>query len=129
MLIRNVTIAVAVGAAVALQQRDLKLMPLVACLALWFSLGGHLVEVTFLNVLRARLPRRRAVQVFARLVVWLVGGAVLYLCMAATAQVLAVRGLPPRLCWLGGVAFTSVELVIHAVLAGRGRPSLYDGRG
>jgi len=33
----------------------------------------------------------------------------------------------PSLVW-GGVIFIAIELVVHAVLHGRGRPSFFSGR-
>src|SRR5258708_4413894 len=85
-LARNVTIAGVVGIVFAFRRRDLELLLPVTALALWFSLGGHYVELVFLNELRARLPQRRLTQALARLLVWSGGGAILYACMAATAR-------------------------------------------
>jgi hypothetical protein len=101
----------------------------VTALALWFSLGGHYVELAFLNELRARLPRRRLTQALVRLLVWSGGGAVLYACMAGTARALPMETPPLRPWWFGGVLFIGVELTVHAVLAIRGLPNFYDGRG
>ena len=69
-LARNVAIAAVVGAVFAFQRRDLKLLLPLTALALWFSLGGHYVELAFLNGIRARLPQRRLTQALARLLVW-----------------------------------------------------------
>jgi len=126
---RNVTIAVAVGAVFALKQRDITRLLPVAILAMWFSLGGHYVELAFLNGVRARLPQGRLTQVLVRLLVWFCGGALLYACMAATARALSTVALPMKPWWLGGVLFIGVELVAHAVLAIRGLPNFYDARG
>src|SRR5262245_30642034 len=53
---RNVAIALLVGGALVLRVSDLgRLLPFSA-LALWFSLGGHYVEVAFLNGVRPRIP-------------------------------------------------------------------------
>src|SRR4051794_39531180 len=41
-------------------------------LALWPSLGGHCVEVFFLNYLRQRLPGTRAAQTGARIATWFI---------------------------------------------------------
>src|SRR2546421_5970122 len=51
-LVRNVALAAVVGAVLALQRHDLGLLLPLAALALWFSLGGHYIELAFLNGLR-----------------------------------------------------------------------------
>ena len=78
-LARNVAIAVAVGAGIAAASRRLSLLLPASILALWYSLGGHYVEIFFLNGIRPHIPYRRAVQVAARAGVWFTGGCVLYL--------------------------------------------------
>ena len=77
-LVRNVGIAAAVGAVLALSRRRLSSAGLFTILALWFTLGGHYIEVLFLNVVRGQLPKTRRTQVIARLAVWFVGGCVLF---------------------------------------------------
>ena len=128
-LARNVTIAGVVGVVFAFQRRDLELLLPVTALALWFSLGGHYVELAFLNGLRARLPHRRPTQALARLLVWSCGGALLYACMAATARALSNHAPPLRPWWSGSVLFIGIELLVHAVLALRGLPNFFNGRG
>ncbi len=123
------TIAVAVGTVFALKQRDVTRLLPVAVLAMWFSLGGHYVELAFLNGVRSKLPRGRLTQALVRLLVWSCGGALLYACMAATARALYIGALPTKPWWLGSVLFIGVELVAHAVLAIRRCPNFYDGRG
>ncbi|MFO0840519.1 MAG: hypothetical protein U1D55_18585 [Phycisphaerae bacterium] len=126
---RTGLIAVAVGGVVAWFWGGLARWPLAALLVLWFSLGGHFVELFFLNLLRPRLPNRRGVQVLARLLVWLVGGAGLALGMRMTA--VAIEGGAPRWMgwWVGGLAFVGIELIAHLALLARRRPNFYDGRG
>ena len=65
-LARTETLAAIVGAVLALQRHDLKLFLPVAALALWFTLGGHYVELAFLNGLRPRIPHNRLTQAVAR---------------------------------------------------------------
>ena len=128
-LIRNVAIAVAVAAIVALVRRDSKLFPSIAVLALWPSLGGHIVEIAFLNFVRSRIPEARLWQVAVRLAVWFVGGCALYLGMFATARALSLVALPIGFLPWGGLGFIGVELVAHASMAVRGLPNFYSGRG
>ena len=128
-LARNVALATVVGAGLALQRHDLKLLLPVAALALWFSLGGHYIELTFLNGLRARMPQGRLAQRVIRLLVWFSGGVLLYVGMAATARALPIEAPPLRLWWYGGFLLIAVELVVHAVLAIRGLSNFYNGRG
>ena len=108
--------------------------PFLTLLVLWPSLGGHWVEVWFLNWLRPRLPATRDMQVAARVLVWFVGGVGLMICRGLTATALDSSGRmrwPARwpAWWLGGLTFIGVELLAHLVLKLRGRPNFYDGRG
>jgi hypothetical protein len=128
--LRTIVIALVVGAVIARWRGGFARWPLATLLALWPSLGGHWVEVFFLNVLRPRLSVNRAVQAAARLAVWFVGGSILASCLVLTA--VALEGLQPApwtASWLGGIAFVGIELVAHLALLLRGRPSFYDGRG
>ncbi len=128
-LARTVGLAAVAGAVLALQRHDLKLLLPLAALALWFSLGGHYIELAFLNGVRARIPQGRLAQAVVRLLVWSSGGVLLYVSMAATARALPIEAPPLRLWWYGGFLLIGVELAVHAVLAIRGRPNFYNGRG
>lgn len=103
--------------------------PIATLLVLWPSLGGHWLELWFLNWLRPRLPRRRAAQIAARVGLWFTGGAALTIAMALTASAL----MPPikrwPAWWLGGLAFIGLELLVHLILQCRGQPGFYNGRG
>lgn len=128
-LARNVTIAIGVAAMFALFRHNVRAFLPVVTLALWPSLGGHYVELAFVNGIRARIPPSPGTQAVVRLIVWFAGGVLLYMCMAATAGVLAFKPLPLRLWWCGGLLFIGIELAVHAFLAVRGLPSFYSGRG
>ena len=126
---RNVALAAGVGVVFALQRHGLRLLLPVAALALWFSLGGHYVELAFLNRLRARVSQGRLTQAGLRLLVWFAGGVVLYVLMAASARILPLDPPPLRMWWYGGLLLIGVELAVHGLLAVRGRPNFYSGRG
>jgi hypothetical protein len=128
-LARNLTIASLAGVGFALARRAPFLAPPLTLLALWPSLGGHFVELAFLNGLRPRLPRARLAQAPARLLWWLAGGALLGGAMIATAQVLPLAAPPWRWWWLGGPAFAALELAVHAARGLLGRPNFYRGDG
>jgi hypothetical protein len=129
-LLRNGTIAVVVGAVVARFSGGLSRWPLATVLALWPTLGGHWLEVWFLNWLRPRLSAARSAQVAVRVAVWFAGGICLALGMDLTAMALSrFRAAIWPVWWLAGVAFIGIELVAHLVLELRGRPSFYNGRG
>jgi hypothetical protein len=97
-------------------------------LALWPSLGGHYVEIAFLNGVRSRLPRHRLVQIPARIAWWLAGGAALGFAVILSTRVLPIYA-PLRAWWMGAPLFVGIELIAHAGLALRGRPSFYRGDG
>jgi len=126
---RNVALAVGFGVVFALQRHRLRLLFPIAALALWFSLGGHYVELAFLNGLRPRFSQGRLTQAGLRLVVWFAGGAVLYVLMAASARIFSLEPPPLRMWWYGGVLLIGVELAVHGLLAVRGRPNFYRGHG
>jgi len=122
-------IALTVGVAFAVIQRRLALWLPISALALWFSLGGHYVELLFLDGIRPRIPASGLALAASRIVVWFVGGAILYMCMAITARILPL--VPPRLSmwWFGGLLLIGIELIVHAVLALRGVPNFYRSNG
>lgn len=129
-LLRTVAIAVVAGGVLARFWGGLGRWPLATLLALWFSLGGHWLEVWFLNWLRPRLPVARIVQFGARIAIWFIGGMGLGLGMALTATALA--GFQPSQWpagWLAGLAFVGLELAVHLLMQLRGLPSFYNGRG
>src|SRR4051812_36515196 len=88
-LARTGTIALVIGAILALWSGHLSYWPVAALLVLWMSLGGHYVEIGFLNWLRPRVPVARAVQVAVRIGVWFIGGVILTLAMRLTLVALA----------------------------------------
>jgi hypothetical protein len=97
---------------------------------LWPSFGGHWIDLLFLNWLRPRLPAARPIQIAARVAVWLAGGIVLALGARVTALLILTRPLGAWSTWaMAGAAFIGVELIAHAVLHFRGRPSFYNGLG
>jgi hypothetical protein len=128
-LARNVTIALLVGVALAAMRRNPSLALPATLVALWPSLGGHVVEIAFLAVVRPRIPPTRWVQAVARVVWWLAGGVVLREAMIVTARTLAI--FAPGSAWFRMVPllFVGLELLVHALLAARGRPSFYRGDG
>jgi len=104
--------------------------PMATLLILWFTFGGHWVELWFLNWLRPRLPVARRVQAVARVGVWFVAGCGLGLGMYLTAFALTeIRPAQWPAWWVGGLAFIALELLVHLVLQLRGLPNFYNGRG
>lgn len=129
-LTRTITIALLAGLLASPRFGGIRHWPVLSLLMLWPSFGGHWIDLLFLNVLRPRLPRARFVQFVARFAVWFLGGIVLALGLRLTATLLLARAPFPWLTWVAaGVGFIGIELVAHAVLQVRGRPSFYNGRG
>jgi hypothetical protein len=121
------------GAALARYRGGLARWPTATLLALWPALGGHFVELFFLNVLRPRLPDARVVQAAARVGVWFVAGAGLALGAVLTARALGELRPAPflvlRTCAIGGAAFIGIELVAHLMLQLRGARASSTGAG
>jgi hypothetical protein len=127
--VRNGTIAVAIGLGVGLYTRRFAAGFLASVLALWFTLGGHVLEVLFRNRLQPRIGAGAPVHAVTRLAYWFGGGSVLYAGAIATRAILTGRGAVRWPWWAGGVAFVGLELVVHLLLFARGQPSFYNGRG
>jgi hypothetical protein len=101
-------IALVIGVAAGLYQRRLGAVPVTALVALWFTLGGHVVEVFARNRLRPRLGGSAAVQALPRLVYWFAAGSVLYAGALATRALLTGQGAGPWPWWTGGVFFVGL---------------------
>ena len=129
-LSRTIGIALVVGGVIAWRYGNLRVWPIAAGLVLWFSLGGHWVELWFLNWLRPRLSRSRIPQVAARLGVWFVGGIGLGLGIVLTMRLFSLdRRVDVPAWWVFGVLFVALELVAHISLSARRRPNFYNGKG
>ena len=127
-LLRTGTLAIVLGAILARSWGGVSRWPIATIVMLWPALGGHLIELWFLNWLRPRIAATRGVQIAARIATWFVGGIVLVLCMGLTARAFA-NARPMPTWWQGALAFIGIELVAHVGLQLRGRPSFYNGRG
>jgi len=92
-LARTVAIAVVVSAALAWRWGRWTHWPTLALLILWPSLGGHYVDLLFLNYLRPRVPATRGVQLGMRGVVWFLGGVGLAVGMWGTAMLVGSRAM------------------------------------
>jgi hypothetical protein len=124
-LLRNGSIAIIGGGIIAGFHGGLTFWPWTSMLVLWPALGGHLIELSFLNWLRPLLPREA--QAPARIGVWFVGGTILTVVMGFTPH--APPWFRPDHWWLGGLAFILVELLVHVFMQLRGRPNFFNGRG
>ena len=49
--------------------------------------------------------------------------------LPASARALPLEAPPLGMWWYGGVLLIGVELAVHGLLAVRGRPNFYSGRG
>lgn len=122
--LRTGSIALGVGLGVGLYQRHLAVVPLVTLLALWFTLGGHFVDLFCWNVLAPKVTTPKF-RVWARLAGWFMGGTALYAGMLGTRWLLTAHGAPSWPWWIGGAFFIAAELIAHLLLLLRGRPSVY----
>ena len=128
-LMRTIGIALVGGAVLAFRWGGLARWPVASAMVLWPALGGHFLELWFLNWLRPRLPDARIVQVAARLATWFVAGMILAAGMYLTARAAGLRPLHRHEWWFVGLAFIGIELTAHLALHWLGRPSFYNGRG
>ena len=126
---RTFTIAIVVGAILAIRKHDLAGFLPVFLSALWFGLGGHFIEIFFLNVVRPTISVNRVVQRIIRILVWFVGGSVLYVGAALTLLFFPMAHPALIHLWAGGLVFIGIELIVHAVLSIRNTPNFYNGLG
>jgi len=127
--LRTGSTALAIGVGVGFYERQLAAVPVTTLIALWFTLGGHFVEVLVRNRLRQRIGGPAPVQSVARLVYWFAAGSVLYAGALATRAILTGRTAVPWPWWTGGMFFVGLELLVHLLMYARRQPSFYDGRG
>jgi len=129
-LARNFGIALVAGGVLASRWGGIARWPLATAVMLWPSLGGHWLEMWFLNLVRPRFSDNRTAQVVTRIAMWFAGGAAIVYCMWLSATTMSGLRSNPLLPWWGaGLAFIGIELVAHAILQLRGRPSFFNGRG
>jgi len=126
-VLRTGVLGVALGAAVAFVQGRPASWALGTAFALWFTFGGHWVEILFLNWLRPRLSAARAVQVTGRVAMWIVGGTLLMVGARMTVSSLSAYALRLPPWWLGGPVLLGIELFVHALIQLRGQPNFYNG--
>jgi hypothetical protein len=126
---RTGSLALMVGVVAGLRSRQLVIVPLATALALWFTLGGHFLELFFRNRLRQHFGARAPIQILARVLFWFLGGALLFAGAMATRALLTGRTAVPVSWWLAGIAFVGAELLVHLGLHLLGRANLYDGQG
>jgi len=126
-LVRTGLVGLAVGCVIAVISGQLASWLQWTAFALWFSFGGHWVELLFLNWLRPRLPAARWPQVIGRVCTWLVAGTLLMVGARITVLSLGTQAmrLPPW--WIGGPVFLCVELLVHALPQFRRQPNFYNG--
>jgi hypothetical protein len=129
-LFRTVGIALVAGALIAPWAGGIAQWPALTLLVFWPSLGGHLLDLAYLNCLRPRLPDARSLHIVARVAVWFIGGILLGAGVRLTARLVLQSRDVAWLTWaIAGAACVGMELVAHGALRLRGRPSFYDGRG
>lgn len=125
---RVILIALIIGAVTAVIRHQPALVLPIFLFALWFTFGGHLIELLFRNRIRQHLPASAPLQLAARLAWWFLGGALLYAGAVATTPALP-RGFFGIRWWVAGLAFVAAEMLVHVSLAARGLASIYNGQG
>ena len=108
---------------------NLALLPAGTLFALWFTLGGHFVEVAFLRLIRPRIGCQVLLDIATRTVAWLVGGAVLGVEMLLTRQAMFGETFTLREVVIGDGVLVVIEIVVQGILAVRGKPNAFDCRG
>jgi hypothetical protein len=132
-LTRNLMIALVVSLAVSLIFKSRhwgisgRLIAVNTLSILWISLGGHGVELLYLNAIRFFLPFNRALEAIVRLLVWHAGGLLLFFAMSVTQRAFQVPPIPP-FTFYDGFIFIGIELIAHLALLLRGKDSFWNGR-
>lgn len=129
-LTRNALIAIGVGGILAWRTGAITRWPVISLLTLWPALGGHFVELFFLNFLRPKLSPARPIQIAARFATWFTGGLLIGAAVILCARPLnGFRPIRWQNLWLAGLIFIAIELTVHLILQLRQRPNFYNGRG
>jgi hypothetical protein len=132
-LLRNVVIAMVAGGALAARFGGLAAWPVLTGAALWFSLGGHVVELLFLDTVRPRYPMPHVVAALVRVAMWFTGGSILGVAAAGTLTLIShterTGHVAAMLSVNGGLVLIGVELLAHAGLAVRQKPNVFYGHG
>ena len=128
-LVRTVGLALILGTGIAWMSRGRLSWAVSVLIALWPALGGHFVELWYLNFVRPNIAPSRGVQVAARVLTWALAGVVLLLGMRATARAFAGPQTIAVSVLIGALGFVTIELIAHLGLQLRGRPSFYNARG
>ena len=125
-LLRTGLLALGIAAAVALLRHSAVAGLVTLAAALWFTLGGHFVELLFRNRLGVLLGHAaRLVRPFY----WFAAGVVLYTGALLTRAALTGQRVAPWPWWWAGCGFVAAELLVHMVMHLRKLPSYYDGQG
>lgn len=125
-LTRTLLIAAVAGLIASSWMGGVRRWPVLFAMMLWPSFGGHWIDLFFLNWMRQRLPDSAGFQRGARLALWFAGGIVLAL--GARWTLVLISGYPPARwpTWsVAAATFVAIELVAHAAIHARGRPSFY----
>jgi hypothetical protein len=126
---RTVGLALIISLAIAASRRSVQSTPIIFITAMWFTLGGHFVELFFLRIVRPRINPAIVAQFVTRVATWFVGGVVIAAEAKASWVLLTEWNAPSWPWWAGGVAFVFIEWVTHTMLRLAGRPSVFNGRG
>ncbi|HYK11926.1 MAG TPA: hypothetical protein VEV39_14105 [Gemmatimonadales bacterium] len=121
---RTVGLALAIGVVVGVVQHRLFLVPIATVVALWFTLGGHFVDLLCRNEMDPKMSNSRW-RIWARLAAWFAGGTALYAGAIGTRSLITGHGSPEWPWWIGGAFFIVAELFAHLWLLIRGQPSVY----
>jgi hypothetical protein len=129
-LVRTISLALLGGAILSTFVGGWRVWPIATVLMLWFTVGGHFLELWFLNWVSPRIAADRSTQMGTRVALWFFGGSLLGIAMKATAHLLApARATRWPHWWDFGLIFIGAELLVHAGIYRRGQRSFYGVRG
>lgn len=98
----------------------------------WISVGGHWVELIFLNGLRPRIAHWSDLSLAAvRIGAWFIGGTILFIAAAISRSLIATGQLPDQTqvthaLVYGGLAFVGIELCVHLVMLVMRKPCFWN---
>ncbi len=127
-LSRTLTIAVVVGVVASFATHNIRMGFAIGLGALWPSVGGHWIELLWLNLIRKRLKPKVPILVALRLIYWWAWGFVIIFPAFYTIHVIAPSLPPMPSPLLGGFGFLFVEMLLHGIFAMNHRPNAFDAR-
>jgi hypothetical protein len=90
-------------------------------------IGGHWLELLFINSIKFALPKNILLLYFTRIVYWFLCAVPLFFCTNFIMHVFLYDGLRLSHWFTFGIFYIGIELLMHAIMQIRYKKSFYNG--